>query len=92
MHLCMRGTRLAKVDCTPAIATSHTDNLLSRRTPASKRERCYSAEADAPKHKSVEELIQMTHRGGWWSKYVTKFKPTDFNAVVESESRVLRFR
>jgi hypothetical protein len=47
---------------------------------------------DAPKHKSVEELIQMTHRGGWWSKYVTKFKPTDFNAVVESESRVLRFR
>ena len=25
---------------------------------------------DAPKHKSVEELIQMAHRGGWWSKYV----------------------
>ena len=47
---------------------------------------------DAPKHKSVEELIQMTHRGCWWDRYVIKFKPTDFNAVVESEDRVLRFR
>lgn len=47
---------------------------------------------DAPRHKSVEELIQMAHRGGWWNKYVNRFKPTNFNAVVESEDRVLRFR
>ena len=47
---------------------------------------------DAPKYKSTEELVQMVHRGGWWDKYVCKFKPTDFNAVMESEDRVLRFR
>ena len=47
---------------------------------------------DAPKHKSVEELIQIANRGRWWDKYVNKFKPTDFNTIVESEDRVLRFK
>ena len=47
---------------------------------------------DAPAHKTVEELIQKVNRGGWWVKYTNKYKPTDFNAVIESEERVLRFR
>ena len=48
--------------------------------------------ADGTMLMDAEELVQMVQRGGRWDKYVCKFKPTNFNAVIESEDRVLRFR
>ena len=34
----------------------------------------------------------VARRGPWWHKYVSRFKPTDFNTVTESEDGVLRYK